>query len=99
VIELETERVELGLVPPCADAKDEASAADRIERVGAPGDEPGVAERRAQDERTELHARGRLGQRAERRERLPDAARLSIAALDEQVIGDPDGVETAVLRQ
>ena len=50
-----------GSCQPAADAEDQPAAADVVQGRGHLGEHPRVAERRAHDERAELHALGRVG--------------------------------------
>ena len=56
MVERDAERPELGLVPAGAEAEDQPAAADLVDRRGLLGEDGGVVERRAGDQRPELDA-------------------------------------------
>ena len=92
VVERVAERVEFGLVPAAPDTQDEPSAADVIERGRHLGQQRGVAEGRAHDDRPELHPAGGLGDGRQDRPALVDPGRLAVEPV-EQVVEHPDRVE------
>src|SRR5689334_2870174 len=63
-------RLVLTLVPPRAQAEDEATTGEHVDARGFLGQQPRVAIRRARDELAELDRARVLGERSERRERL-----------------------------
>src|SRR5207249_3429275 len=65
--------IELRLVVACAKAKDQASAADFVERVGHFGEQGRVAKGGAGHERSERHSARDRRQGAQQRPRLPGA--------------------------
>ena len=88
---------ELGLVPAGAEAEDEPAATQLVDRGGLLGEQGGVVEVRAGDERPELDPRRRGGDRGQERPRLPRAAGRPVLPAIEEVLADPDGVEPEVL--
>ena len=92
-VERDPERAELGLVPAGADAEDEATAGDLVDRRGHARDQPGRMERRRRDQRPQPHALGRRGERGERRPHVPRPALRAAVAAVEHVVAEPDRVE------
>ena len=92
-VERDAERAELRLVPAGADAEDEATAGDLVDRRGHARDESGRMERRRRDQRPQPHALGRRGERGERRPHVPRAALRPAVAAVEHVVAEPQRVE------
>src|SRR6478735_4026643 len=97
MLEFEAEGVELRRMPAGAQTQHETPIAYLVERVRLPGDHARVAERRAHNERPELDALGRLGQRGHDRPVLPYATARSRFRLMEQMVGRPDRIEAALV--
>lgn len=93
MVERQAERPELGLVPAGPEPEDEATTADLLDRRGALREERRRRERRAGDERTEVHALRHRGEGREQAPRLPGPAFGTAVAAVQDVIADPDRVE------
>ncbi len=98
VIEGETERVVLGLVPAAAQAQDEPAAGHLVRGRGHLGEQPGIPERGRQDERSELDLVGHRRERAQQRPRLVDAHLATVVLAEEEVVAHPQAVDPARLR-
>src|SRR5690242_17509565 len=97
VVEGVAEGGELGLVPAGAEAENEAAAADLVNGVGDLGGEGGWAEGGAGDEGAELDAGGDGGEGADDGEHLPGAGLGAVGEAEDEVVGDPEGVEADLL--
>ncbi len=97
VVEIESEGIELWLVPTGAYAKNDAPSTHFVERHRHLRQNCRVPERRTKHQRSELNPVGRLGQCAPDRPALPDALRLLALEMIEKVIVDPDGINACIL--
>jgi len=103
VVERVAEGVVLGLVPAGAEAEQQAPAAHVVEGVGDLGEQGRVAEAVAGDEWPDGGGGGGLGDGAEQREGLPDAARLALVhddragVAEDQVVRNPERVDADAL--
>ena len=88
---------ELGFVPAGAEAEDEATAAQLIDRRGLLREKGGVVEVRAGDEWAELDPRRGRRDRGEERPRFPRTAWRPVLPAIEKVLADPHRVEALVL--
>src|SRR5690625_3441243 len=86
----------VALVPACADAEDQSSAADVVDRAGHVGEQVGVAVAVAGDQRADLHPAGLLGPGAEHGPALEVLA-VGVAAEREEVVPVEDDVGAGVL--
>ena len=92
MVEREAERLELSLIPARANAQDQAATRDLLDGVRDFGQEGGIAECRADDERSQLSPVRDRCQRRKLRHALPRAARFGVGRAVNQVVRDPDGV-------
>ena len=88
------EGVRLAAGVPGAEAEHEAAAADLVERLDRLRRDPGVPVERGQDPRADLHPRRRRGHGAGHRDALPPAVARPVGRAPQQLVRDPDGVET-----
>ena len=99
MIERNPERPELRLVPAGAEAQDQPSARDLVDRVGALGEDGRVVERGAGDERPQLDPAGRGGDAREHRPGLPRTPRSPLPPAVEEVLAEPERVVAEVLER
>ena len=86
----------LGRVPTRAHAGDQPSVRQDVDRRQRLGQQGGRAQLRAEHQRAEPHARGRPRQRAERSQRVEGVVLAAAAVLldpQEEMVGEPHGVE------
>ena len=96
-VEGKAERAELGLVPACADAEDESSARDLVDRRRGARQDPRRVERGRGHERPEPHPGRHRRERGELRPDVPGRALRLAAAAVEQMVAEPRGFEAALL--
>ena len=94
LIEWEAEHPVFRLPVSRAEAEDEATARYLVQRVGHFGEKGRVTEEGRDDERPEGDRGGDAGERAEEGERLPAAEFVRFAGAVNQVIGEPERIET-----
>jgi hypothetical protein len=94
----EAERPILRLVPAGAQAEDQPPAGDLVDGVRLGSEHGRVVEARRGHQRTQLDPRRDRRQRGERAPRLPWRDRLRPPVPIQQVVADPDRVETDRLR-
>jgi hypothetical protein len=97
-VERQTERLELGAVPPCAQTEGQPSSADLVHGGCHLGEDRRMAERGAGNERSESDSGGRGRDRGEERERFQGSSFRTLVAV-EQVIAHPDRVEPGLFRR
>ncbi len=97
MIERIAERAELRFVPPRAKTQNQAALANLVERIRHLGQQGRIAERRTHHQRANLDALGGLGQRRQQCPALPDTASRLVLPLEQQMVGDPDGIEPVAL--
>jgi hypothetical protein len=97
VIERDPERPKLGLVPAGAEPEDQTATTDLIDGRGLFGEDRGVVEGRASDERPELDPAGTGGDRGEHRPGFPWPTRRPFGPAVEQMLAEPHRVVAQVL--
>ena len=97
MVEGHAEGTELLLVPARAESRNEASAAQLVDRRDLPREDPGRMERRAGDERAERDPLRDACEPGERRPAVPRTALGTRVPAVEQVVADPDRIEAALL--
>jgi hypothetical protein len=94
-----SEGVVVGLIPSGAEPEDQPAVADLVDRRGLLRQHRRSVEARGGHEWTDLHALGDGGEGGEHRPRLPRAARGFAVVAVQQVVPDPDRIETDALRE
>src|SRR4029079_11217188 len=99
MIEGDSERAELRLVPAGAQAQDQPATGDLVDRVGPLREDGRVVERRAGDKWAQLAPRRHRGQRSAPRPRLPRSPRGPVLPAVEEMLAGPHGVVAEVLER
>lgn len=93
MIERQPERLVLRLVPSCADAQDQAPAADFVGGRRHLRQDRRIAEGIAQHQHADLHAPGRLSERGQHGPGFPYSPRGLTGIPVQEVVGEPEAVE------